>query len=265
MAAVSNVVAAPMYEAVAAPLAYETVAAPVTYAAAAPLTAAPLAYETVAAPVTYAAAAPTYGTATFAPTTYATQQQPVSYLNAPASISLAPMTTYGYGAAPSQLSYAFNPVAVYAPGSVQAAWDNHFEAFGKQDVDKIMLDYDETSVARVYNNVDGSKVEFAGTAKIREMFTNLFKDLPDLSTLDAPVIDVDAAGNQVFLVWKCPGCGFETATDTFLFGPDFKIKRQNIVVTKKESKVVVSKKEKGLLLSVKMTDRCGGAVLSEVR
>lgn len=214
--------------------------------------------NTMATPITYAAAAPMLGTSTFA------TQQPVSYLNAPSSISMAPATsnitygapssislapataTYGYGAVPTQLStytpYAFNPVAAYAPASIQAAWDNHFEAFGKQDLDKIMLDYDETSVARVYNNVDGKKDEFKGTAQIRDMFTNLFKDLSDLATLDAPVVDVDAAGSQVFLVWKCPGCGFETATDTFLFGPNFKIKRQNIVVTKKDAPAAGSKK-----------------------
>merc|ERR1719188_1356214 len=113
-----------------------------------------------------------------------------------------------------------------------AARDNHFEAFGKQDLDKIMLDYDETSVARVYDNTTGQKTEFRGTAMIRQMFTNLFADLKDLATLDAPVVDVEEDAKQVFLIWKCPGCGYQTATDTFIFGPDFKIKRQNIVVTK---------------------------------
>ena len=48
----------------------------------------------------------------------------------------------------------------------------------------------------------------------------------------AEVADVDEVGKTVFLVWECPGCGYYTATDTFVFGPDNKIKRQNIVVTK---------------------------------
>merc|ERR1712084_202011 len=68
---------------------------------------------------------------------------------------------------------------------------------------------------------------------IRKMFTNLFGDLKDLATLSAPVINVDEKEKQVFLVWKCPGCGYDTATDTFIFGNDFKIVRQNIVVTKR--------------------------------
>lgn len=126
------------------------------------------------------------------------------------------------------------PVAApyYFARSVQAAWDNHFEAFGKQDLDKIMLDYDDTSIAKVYNNKDGSKSEFVGKVQIRNMFTDLFADLSNLDTLKAPVVDVDEAGKTVFLVWECPGCGYHTATDTFVFGPDNKIKRQNIVVTK---------------------------------
>ena len=124
----------------------------------------------------------------------------------------------------------------YAATSVQAAWDNHFEAFGEQDLEKIMLDYDETSIAKVYNSVDGSKTDFVGVQEIREMFTKLFEDLFDLKTLEAPVVEVDESRKTVFLVWKCPGCGFATATDTFVFGPDFKIKSQHIVVAREAVK-----------------------------
>jgi ketosteroid isomerase-like protein len=120
----------------------------------------------------------------------------------------------------------------YKPQSVQDAWNNHFDAFGQQDLKKIMLDYDESSVARVFNNVGDSYQQFKGMKQIRAMFKGLFKDLSDLSTLDAPVVDVDEQGLQVFLVWECPGSGYETATDTFVFAPNFKISRQNIVVTK---------------------------------
>merc|ERR1712154_760607 len=127
------------------------------------------------------------------------------------------------------------PSGEYAPKSVQAAWDNHFAAFGAQDLDKIMLDYDETSMVRVHNNVTAETSQFKGLSEIRTMFTNLFSDLSDLATLSAPVINVDENEKQVFLVWKCPGCGYDTATDTFIFaGKDNKITRQNIVVTFKK-------------------------------
>ena len=45
----------------------------------------------------------------------------------------------------------------YSPGSVQAAWDNHFSAFGEQDLDKIMLDYTEDSLLRLYDFTTSNK------------------------------------------------------------------------------------------------------------
>merc|ERR1711997_1403158 len=95
----------------------------------------------------------------------------------------------------------------------------------------IMLDYTESSMVRVHNNVTSETTEFKGLSEVRTMFTNLFADLSDLATLAAPVINVDENEKQVFLIWKCPGCGYDTATDTFIFGKGNKIIRQNIVVT----------------------------------
>jgi ketosteroid isomerase-like protein len=122
----------------------------------------------------------------------------------------------------------------YAPKTIGAAWENHFEAFGAQDLDKIMLDYDDDSVTRVFNNIDKKKSEYKGVVEIRNMFRGLFESLPDLSTLAAPVVDIDEAGEQVFLVWECPGVGYKTATDSFLYKKKkgkYVISRQNIVVT----------------------------------
>ena len=168
-------------------------------------------------------------------------QQPVVYM-APVVSSPAPAAYV----LPGQSMVGTMPMAAtgsgYFPKSVQEAWDNHFDAFGKQDLEKILLDYDQSSIAKIYNNADGSKREFTGLAGIREMFTELFADLPDLKTLEAPVVEVDEPGKTVFLVWKCPGCGFTTATDTFVFGPDFKIKRQNIVITKETKEKTKTKK-----------------------
>mmetsp|Transcript_22521 Transcript_22521/g.42325 ORF Transcript_22521/g.42325 Transcript_22521/m.42325 type:complete len:131 (-) Transcript_22521:195-587(-) len=121
---------------------------------------------------------------------------------------------------------------VYAPKTVQEAWDNHFSAFGAKDVPKILLDYDENSVIRVW--VDGAdKVqEHKGVQAVEAFFTALFKDLSDYKTLKAPLITVDETAKMVFLVWECKGCGYELGTDTFLFDDKFKILRQNIVVKK---------------------------------
>jgi len=143
----------------------------------------------------------------------------------------------GLPPAPSMVAYPGAviqaPVApVYAPMSVQQAWDNHFAAFGAQDIDKMMLDYDDTSIVKLWNNTTQTQTEFRGMAAIREMFLNIWQEMTDISTLQAPVQDVEEEMLTVFLVWKCPSSGFKHATDTFLFGNDFKIKRQNIVVTK---------------------------------
>lgn len=128
----------------------------------------------------------------------------------------------------------------YAPKSVADAWKNHFDAFGAQDVPKILLDYDEKSVVTVWNTGDDSKAEFKGVEGAKKLFQGLFADLKDLSTLKAPHVQVDEdIGNgsgQVFLVWECAGCGYKKVTDTFIFRPDFKIGQQNIVAFDKSSK-----------------------------
>mmetsp|Transcript_24315 Transcript_24315/g.36477 ORF Transcript_24315/g.36477 Transcript_24315/m.36477 type:complete len:141 (+) Transcript_24315:33-455(+) len=122
----------------------------------------------------------------------------------------------------------------YAPKTVQEAWDNHFQAFGGQDVQKILLDYNDKSKVTYYNATEKTKAIFEGEKQIGEMFTGLFKDLSDLNTLEAPEIDVCEDSKTVFLVWACPGCGYEKITDTFVFDDEFKISRQFIFGVMKE-------------------------------
>ena len=121
-------------------------------------------------------------------------------------------------------------------GPVQASWDNHFAAFGAQDVDKVLKDYTEKSVIKVYNQVTDELVEFKGLKGVKECFTGLFKDLSDLSGLAAPAIRVEEAtegkAGMVFLVWRCPSSEYNHATDTFLFDKDGKIAKQNVVIMK---------------------------------
>ena len=101
-------------------------------------------------------------------------------------------------------------------GPVQASWDNHFAAFGAQDVDKILLDYTEKSVIKVYNQVTGELVEFKGLKAVKECFTGLFKDLSDLSGLAAPAIRVEEAIKTRWAwsssAWRCPSSGYNHAT-----------------------------------------------------
>jgi len=126
------------------------------------------------------------------------------------------------------------------PLPTQAAWDNHFSAFGTQDVEKILIDYSEDSVITTFDQTTGTKTEYKGLAGARECFVGLFKSLSDLKDLAAPVQVVkeataDAPGS-VFLVWKCPASGYTQATDTFIFDASSKILRQNVVFVYQDPK-----------------------------
>ena len=50
---------------------------------------------------------------------------------------------------------------------VQPAWDNHFAAFGGQDVSKVLLDYCEESKIIVYNWHDDTETVYNGMAVTR--------------------------------------------------------------------------------------------------
>jgi len=113
-------------------------------------------------------------------------------------------------------------------GIVQAAWDNHFGAFGSQNIDQILLDYTEESMINVYDQFARVWTVYDGLARVRELFTGLFAQLNNLTTLSAPVVRVEENPGQVFLIWNCPGVGYESATDTFLFTGN-KISIQNVV------------------------------------
>lgn len=119
------------------------------------------------------------------------------------------------------------------PLPAQSAWDNHFSAFGTQDVEKILIDYSEDSIITTFDQTTGAKTVFNGLAGARECFVGLFASLSDTSDLAAPQQVVkeatkDAPGS-VFLIWSCPASGYSQATDTFIFDAASKILRQNVV------------------------------------
>ena len=116
----------------------------------------------------------------------------------------------------------------YSPKTIKDAWDNHFSAFGSKDMDKILKDYDEKSVITVFNPTTQNKNVYKGVEGARSLFKALWEEVSDFKTLAAPVVDIDEGSKSVFLVWECKGCGVESATDTFLFGDNLRILRQNI-------------------------------------
>jgi hypothetical protein len=120
--------------------------------------------------------------------------------------------------------------AANGTGAVHDSWNNHFAAFGGQDVDKVLKDYTNKSIITVYNQLDGTKTVYTGLQGVKDCFTGLFKSLFDTSDLAAPIIHVEEDPGMVFLVWSAPASGYAYATDTFIFDKDAKIFRQNVVV-----------------------------------
>jgi len=136
------------------------------------------------------------------------------------------------------------------PDPLQAGWDNHFGAFGEgvaaQDaedptqgntaaLDKIMLDYDENSVIRLYSyGAETPLSTHSGMTQIRALFDGFFPTLKGCNGAAAnqlkAAVEVDKPGSQVFLVWKCESTGYYRATDTFIFEGGI-IRNQNIVVS----------------------------------
>jgi glutathione S-transferase len=125
----------------------------------------------------------------------------------------------------------------YNPTSTQEAWDNHFTAFGAQNVDQILLDYTEESVLKAFDSTTKQLTTAKGIEEIKAFFANLFNVLSDLSALDAPVVEVtEAPFKQVYLNWSCISSGILQAHDSFYFDDNFKIIRQNIGYTSQPSK-----------------------------
>ncbi|CAM9145134.1 unnamed protein product [Scytosiphon promiscuus] len=117
----------------------------------------------------------------------------------------------------------------YAPQNVQDVWDNHFAAFGAQDVDRILLDYDESSVIMTFDQTTDKKEVYEGVEGARTLFEGLFGTMVDQSDLAAPMIEVSEDSSTIFLVWRNPASGFLDATDTFVLNNDTrKIFRQNV-------------------------------------
>jgi len=123
--------------------------------------------------------------------------------------------------------------APYKAETVQAAWDNHFGAFGGQDLAKVMLDYTEESELRAWDHRAQKLDSCKGKAQIQKFFKGLFAALKDTSDLAAPTIDVTEDPKQVYLIWSCAASGIVSATDSFIFDDDNKISRQNIAFTTK--------------------------------
>eukprot|EP00750_Incisomonas_marina_P006834 INCI14725.5.p1 GENE.INCI14725.5~~INCI14725.5.p1 ORF type:complete len:560 (-),score=100.95 INCI14725.5:1691-3370(-) len=119
-------------------------------------------------------------------------------------------------------------------GPVQASWNNHFAAFGGQNMSLLLKDYSDRSVICVHDKTSNTSAFYRGLTGVTQCFTGLFAKLSDLSTLGAPVVHVrEGPFGAVFLVWKCPSSGVSKGTDTFVFDGEGLISYQHVVVETK--------------------------------
>lgn len=80
-------------------------------------------------------------------------------------------------------------VKLYKPTCAEHAFKNHFDAFGEQNLTKIMLDYTEDSVIQVWNWSSNELNENKGLEAISAMFDGFWKGMaPDgWGKMEAPV------------------------------------------------------------------------------
>jgi hypothetical protein len=109
-----------------------------------------------------------------------------------------------------------NPLLGYY--ATKASWDNHAEAFGEMNVDKILLDYTEASTIIVSDVTTGVNNVFTGLAGVRTCFEALFGYLQTNGGFPASLVVPDATveKDQVFLIWKAVASGITQGTDTFI-------------------------------------------------
>lgn len=125
--------------------------------------------------------------------------------------------------------YSYDLSTDYTPMSVQEAWDHQFVSFGHQDLEGILMNYNEESIITTFDVAEDELSTYQGVDEITPFMENFFESLTNLTDLNAPFLEVSEESKMVFLVWRNPASGYLDATDTVLFDMDYKIDRQNIV------------------------------------
>lgn len=121
---------------------------------------------------------------------------------------------------------------------ITKAWNNHFKAFGHQNLTLIMEDYVDESVINVWDESLLTFNSYKGTESIEQFFDNLFVKIgPDQKGLNVKLLKVEPIRKSVFLVWRSDS--HPTATDSFYFSDEGTILIQNIVVRTPKSLLVV--------------------------
>ena len=117
-------------------------------------------------------------------------------------------------------------LARYRPRRAEHVFKNHFDAFGEQDIEKMMLDYTEESVLSSWNWETGELTQYKGRGEIEAMFIGFWDSMAKggWGKMEAPVTQTADEPQRVgFLVWSAPENGVPMATDTFVYDAEYKI------------------------------------------
>jgi len=119
-------------------------------------------------------------------------------------------------------------------GAVHKSIAHHNEAFAALDVDKILLDFTEDSILRIFNQADGSFKSFKGLAELRVGFTGLLKKFTNMSDVTVPVSIIEESSHQApgggFTAGSNKASGFRFFSDVFVADANGKLFRQNAFI-----------------------------------
>lgn len=105
------------------------------------------------------------------------------------------------------------------------------------------MDFDEASKVTVWNDYDPAASDptnvenYVGLSAIGGYYASLFQDLATRAGFTQVFTKQqdDADAKIVLWVWQCTADGFEQASVTTIFGSNFKVQAQNVVITKASS------------------------------
>jgi len=119
-------------------------------------------------------------------------------------------------------------------GPVHESIAHHNSAFGKLDVEEILLDFTNDSILRIFNQADGSLETWKGMAELKVGFTGLLKKFTNMSDVTVPVSVIEESSPQgpggAFTAGSNKASGFRFFSDAFIADANGKLFRQNAFI-----------------------------------
>ena len=150
-------------------------------------------------------------------------------------IALQTVTFWTQEGKPVNTGESFELSATVPDTEAQAHWDNHLDAFGTGDIEKMVLDYVDNAEIIEYDVATDTQSDYKGTAGVRGLFPKYFGWAGKCGTnmdVDLPIIRTTATYVYITVTWNCHG--IPSWTDTFALNSEGMITKQNIVYLQNE-------------------------------